>query len=247
MSKPKPVLEYDKVSKYFNNVPAVDGLALSVAAGEIVGLIGPNGSGKTTTIKMACGLYRPDAGAVRVAGLDVVKDPTGAKRRLAYVPDEPVAYDRLTGREFLQFVGELFGLDRGYRESRIDALLDAYGLRGMAEGLYGTFSRGTKQKISMCAGLLHEPDILLIDEPMVGLDPQSIQTTISLLEEYIKRGGAAFISTHTLPVAERLCGRFVMLARGRVAAAGTLAEMRAEAGLPRGSLEDCYLSLAGKL
>lgn len=247
MSKSKPVLEYVKVSKNFNNVPAVDGLSLAVSAGEIVGLIGPNGAGKTTAIKMACGLYRPDAGEVRVAGIDVVKDATGAKRRLAYVPDDPSAYDRLTGREFLQFIGELFGLERGLRESRIDVLLDAYGIRGMAEGLYGSFSRGTKQKISLCAGLLHEPEVLLIDEPMVGLDPQSIHATVSLLEEYVKRGGAILVSTHTLSVAERLCGRFVMLARGRVAAAGTLAEMREKAGLSRGSLEDCYLALAGTL
>jgi ABC-2 type transport system ATP-binding protein len=233
------------VSKKFNKSPAVQGLSLAVRKGEIYGLIGPNGSGKTTTIKMCIGLIRPSSGSIRVAGYDVVDYPTSAKKRLGYVPDDPVAYERLTGREFLEFVGELYGMDRKLRENRIDALLDSYGVRDLADGLFMGFSRGMKQKITMCAALLHEPDMLFIDEPMVGLDPQSVRVTERLLTDFAGRGGAILLSTHTLPVAETICQRFGLLQQGRLIAEGPIAAIRKKAGLPEGTLEECYLRLVG--
>ena len=241
------VLQLSAVTKKFNGLKAVDSLSLTIRPGEIFGLIGPNGSGKTTTIKMIAGLYRPDGGDVFVGGRDVVEYPTEAKRQIGYVPDEPTAYDRLTGREFLQFVGELFGLERGLRENRIDALLDSFGIRRLADGLFMGFSRGTKQKIVLCAALLHEPALLLIDEPMVGLDPQSVQVAKKLLRDYAARGGAIFLSTHTLSVAEDLCRRFGVLREGRLAAEGDLSDIRRAAALKEGTLEECYLRLLGSL
>jgi len=239
------MLEIDSVSKKFNKLPAVQGLSLAIRQGEIFGLIGPNGSGKTTTIKMCVGIIRPSSGSVRIAGYDVVEYPTSAKKRLGYVPDDPVAYERLTGREFLEFVGELYGTERNLRESRIDVLLDSYGVRELADGLFMGFSRGMKQKITLCAALLHEPEMLFIDEPMVGLDPQSVRVTEKLLGDYARRGGAILLSTHTLSVAETMCHRFGLLQQGKLVAEGTLAAIRKKADLPEGTLEECYLRIVG--
>jgi len=240
---PKFALSLDGVTKDFGNTRAVDRLSLKVPAGEIFGLIGPNGSGKTTTIKMVVGLYHPTRGKVRVDGNDIVQAPTKAKACLGYVPDDPVAYDRLTGREFLEFVGELYGMERERREEAIVRLLSAYGIEDLADGYFGKFSRGTKQKIAMAAGLLHEPALMLIDEPMVGLDPESTLVTKRLLRAYADAGGAVLLSTHTLDIAEDLCDRFGVLYRGRLAAVGTLAELRERVGLKRGSLENVFLRL----
>jgi len=240
---PKTVLSLDAVTKDFGNARAVDRLSLRVNEGEIFGLIGPNGSGKTTTLKMVVGLYRPTRGRIKVGGSDVIQEPTKAKRRIGYVPDDPVAYDRLTGREFLEFVGELFGMDRERREERIVRLLAAYGIEDLADGYFGRFSRGTKQKIAMAAGLLHDPALMLIDEPLVGLAPASLVVTEQLLRSYADAGGSVLLSTHTLDVAEDLCDRFGVLYRGRVVATGTLAELREKAGIKRGSLETVFLRI----
>ncbi len=245
MTNSHPPLEIDSVSKKFNKLTAVQELSLAVRKGEILGLIGPNGSGKTTTIKMCVGILRPSSGSIRVAGYDVVEYPTSAKKRLGYVPDDPIAYERLTGREFLEFIGELYGVDRKLRENRIDALLDSYGVRELADGLFMGFSRGMKQKITLCAALLHEPEILFIDEPMVGLDPQSVRVTERLLADFTKRGGAILLSTHTLSVAETVCQRFGLLQEGKLVAEGTLAALRKKADLTGGTLEECYLRIVG--
>ena len=242
-AKNDAVLEYRGVTKRFGETVAVHDLRLTVRAGEIYGLIGPNGSGKTTTVKMAAGLYRPTTGSVRVRGIDIVATPTKAKSELGYVPDDPSAYDRLSGREFLEFVGELRGMDRKDRDARIATLLGEYGIAALAEGPFGAYSRGTKQKISMIAALLHAPAVLLIDEPMVGLDPESAVTTKRLLLEFARAGGAVLLSTHSLAVAEEICHRFGMLREGRMIAEGTASELAARAG-KTGSLEASYLALA---
>lgn len=235
------------MTKKFGGRAAISGLTLQIDPGEIYGLIGPNGSGKTTTIKMIAGLYRPTKGSISIGGIDVAKTPTRAKRRIGYVPDDPAGYDRLTGREFLEFVGQLYGMERGARDRKIDELLERYDLGRLADGLFGRYSRGTKQKFSILAALLHAPSLLLVDEPMVGLDPASAVATEELFREFARAGGAILLSTHTLAVAEILCGRFGLLQEGRLAAEGTLVDLRARAGLGSGTLEECYLKLAAKL
>jgi ABC-2 type transport system ATP-binding protein len=236
-------LELHSVTKSFGATVAVSHISLAIQSGEIFGLIGPNGAGKTTTIKMICGLYRPTKGSVRVAGFDIAKDPTKAKWHLGYVPDEPTAYDRLSGREFLEFVGELYGMDRKERDARIEMFLARYGLERLADGRFGQYSRGTRQKISLIAGMLHQPALLLVDEPMVGLDPESIRTTIAIFREHAVQGGAVLISTHTLHIAEELCTRFGILREGKLVETGTRDEIRQKAGLKRGDLEDAFLKL----
>jgi ABC-2 type transport system ATP-binding protein len=239
-----PTLEIKGLTKRFDGTVAVQNISLHVHPGEIYGLIGPNGSGKTTTLKMIAGLYRPTKGMIRVGGFDVLAAPTMAKKQIGYVPDDPAAYDRLTGREFLQFVGELYDMDRPSRDERIESLLGRYHLQRLADGQFERYSRGTKQKISILAALLHEPALLLIDEPMVGLDPESANVTKRLLGDFAHKGGAVLISTHTLPMAEEVCHRFGVLVDGRIVADGRMAVLRQEAGLERGDLESCYLRLA---
>ncbi len=240
---PKPTLELRSVQKKFGRLAAVDDLSLAIEPGEIYGLIGPNGSGKTTTIKMIVGLYRPTKGTIKVGGVDAVRSPTKAKRLIGYVPDDPAAYDRLTGREFLEFVGQLFGMDRARRDRRADELIARYGLEKTSAGYFGQYSRGNKQKFSIMAALLHEPALLLIDEPMVGLDPASARVTKELFREFAAAGGAALLSTHTMPIAQELCARIGILKDGRLIEEGTVAELGAKAGLPGGGLEDDYLKL----
>lgn len=232
-----------KVTKKFRTVTAVRDLSLEIMPGEIYGLIGPNGSGKTTTIKTIAGLYRQTKGTIEVNGLDVIRHPTRSKRGLGYIPDDPQAYDRLSGREFLEFVGQIFGMERGRRDERVAMLLDRYGLKDVAEGAFGQYSRGNRQKISILAALLHEPKLLLIDEPMIGLDPQSARITKEMLREFASAGGAILLSTHTLAVAEELCGRLGILKEGQLIEEGTVAELGRRANVGHGSLEDYYLAL----
>ncbi len=230
------------MTKRFGQTIAVENLSLSLKAGEMYGLIGPNGSGKTTTMKMIAGLYRQTGGDILVQGMDVLVAPTKAKAKIGYVPDEPVAYELLSGREFLHFVGELYGVPRQEREGRISALLSAYHLEGVADGLFMHYSRGTKQKLSMIAALLHEPSLLLVDEPMVGLDPESALITKKLLTDFVAKGGSVLLSTHTLSVADEICNRFGIIKHGRLIAEGTHAELSAKSDR-LGTLEDVFLAL----
>lgn len=239
-------LELRSLTKSFGRTIAVSKLTLSLRAGEMYGLIGPNGSGKTTTIKMIAGLYRPTSGTIKVRGVDALDAPTKAKRMLGYVPDDPSAYDLLSGREFLEFVGELYGMDRGDRDRRVAELLAEYRLDAIADGLFMHYSRGTKQKFSIAAALLHRPSVLLIDEPMVGLDPESAKITKVLLTDFVHKGGSVLLCTHTLAVADEICGRFGVLRNGRLIAEGTHAELASVAG-KTGSLEDIYLALTAGL
>lgn len=235
-------LELKSVSKSFGAAVAVDGLSLAIKPGEMYGLIGPNGSGKTTTLKMIVGIYRPTRGRVYVRGIDALAAPTKAKRHIGYVPDDPSAYDLLTGREFLEFVGELYGMSRAERDARIAVLLADYKIGPLADGLFVHYSRGTKQKFSIAAALLHRPSVLLIDEPMVGLDPESAKVTKTLLTDFVQQGGSVLLSTHTLSVADEICDRFGVLKDGKLAAEGTHAELSAQSGR-LGTLEDVYLAL----
>ncbi|MBI4457729.1 ABC transporter ATP-binding protein [Candidatus Uhrbacteria bacterium] len=242
-----PTLELKNVTKKFGDLTAVKQLSLHVHPGEIYGLIGPNGSGKTTTIKMIAGLYRPTKGSLKVAGIDTGEGPIAAKRLVGYVPDDPVAYGRLTGREFLEFVGELYGMERDRRDRAIEKLLADYRLGVLADGLFELYSRGNKQKISFIAALLHEPKLLLVDEPMVGLDPESARITERLLQAFADRGGTVLLSTHTLSVAEDVCHRLGILKEGELVEEGRISQLKTAAGMDRGSLTDIYTKIIGGL
>lgn len=246
-------LEIKNVSKKFSvgmfsaGKTAVRNLTLHVHPGEVYGLIGPNGSGKTTTIKMVAGLLRPGKGSISVGGFDIQKLPTKAKRLIGYVPDNPDAYDFLTGREFLQFVGSLYGMDAARRDDRIATLLEEFGVASEAGGFFGAYSRGVKQKFAMMAGLLHSPELLLIDEPMVGLDPAGAAQAVRTLRDFSHRGGSILMSTHSLGVAEELCHRVGILSEGTLLMEDRPAHITKRAGVRRGGLTEAYLHLIKRL
>ncbi|MBI3029002.1 MAG: ABC transporter ATP-binding protein [Candidatus Rokubacteria bacterium] len=236
-----PLLRLDRLSKRFGDRLAVEALTLEVAPGEIYGLIGPNGSGKTTTVKMIAGLYRPTAGQVLIAGIDLGVEPERAKGLLGYIPDEPFVYEKMTGREFLGLVAALYRVAEPERTRRIEELLALYALDAAADGYVENYSRGNRQKLAILASLLHAPRLLVVDEPIVGLDPESAIKTRDLLRRFAERGGSALLCTHTLPFAEQVCHRVGLLTEGRLAEEGDLAALRGRAGLPGASLEALYL------
>jgi ABC-2 type transport system ATP-binding protein len=227
----------------YGTFAAVDGLDLTVNAGEIVGFLGPNGAGKTTTLRCCSGLLRPDAGEILIAGRSLAREPLEARARLGFVPDRAFLYDRLTAWEFLDFVGALYRVGPRDARERAAALLGRLGLGDAANDLIETYSLGMRQKVSITAALLHDPPLVLLDEPLGGLDPFSARALKDLLRDRASRGGGVLVSTHLLDVAERLCDRVVVLHRGRKLAEGTLSELRgASAGA---TLEDVFLGLTG--
>lgn len=238
-----PLLRIDGLSKHFGPRSAVENLSLEIISGEIYGLIGPNGSGKTTTVKMVTGLSLPTTGRVTIGGIDLRAEPERAKRLLGYIPDEPFVYEKMTAREFLHLTGELYGVSLPDRAARIEELLGLYGLDGMADGYAENYSRGNRQKLAILASLLHTPRLLVVDEPIVGLDPESAIKTRELITAFASGGGAALICTHTLSFAEQTCHRVGLLKEGRLIREGDLASLRRSAGLPDASLEAIYLHL----
>jgi ABC-2 type transport system ATP-binding protein len=234
-------LALDRLSKRFGGLTAVRDLSITVRPGEIYGLIGPNGSGKTTTVKMLTGLYRPTAGRILVAGVDLLAEPEQAKRAMGYVPDEPFVYEKLSGREFLHLMGELYGVDGAERAARIERLLALFPLSAVIDTYVESYSRGNKQKLTILAALLHEPRVLVADEPIVGLDPESAITTREILRTFAAAGGAVLVCTHTLAFAEAICSRVGLLSAGVLVQEGDLGVLRTVAGLPDASLEALYL------
>lgn len=234
-------IELERVSKAFGALTAVDDLTLTVRPGEIYGLIGPNGSGKTTTVRMLAGLYRPTSGHLRLGGVDLATAPGAAKRLLGYIPDEPVLYERLSGREFLHLMGELYGVAPTVRAARLERLLALFPLGSVLDGATGAYSRGNRQKLVILAALLHAPRVLILDEPIVGLDPESALTVRGVIREFADEGGAVLVCTHTLAFAEAVCDRVGVIRRGRLLAEGDLVALRRAAGQPEASLEALYL------
>jgi ABC-2 type transport system ATP-binding protein len=246
MEKKNPViLKVDALNKNFGTVTAVKDLSLEIRQGEIYALIGPNGAGKTTTIKMITGLLPPDSGRVEVMGLDLWHEDEGvkAKRLFGYVPDEPYIYNYLPAREFLELVGDLHGLTRNNTNQRIEELVAMYDLEGLIDGFFSDFSRGNKQKTTIIAALLHRPKLLIIDEPIVGLDTKSQKITQELLKKFAKLGGAVLLCTHTLPVAQAIASRIGVLNEGNLVAEGTISELRLKAKAKHKDLEEIYLKL----
>jgi ABC-2 type transport system ATP-binding protein len=234
-----PLVQTQALHKRYGDFEAVADLTLQVRGGEVFALLGPNGAGKTTTIRMLMGILQPSAGAARIDGLDCFADRVEVKRRVGYVPDEPVFYDHLRGREIIHFVGEMHGLTRGQIEDRAGPLVHRLDLADATEEFAVNYSRGMKKKLALVCALLHDPRLVILDEPTSGLDPAGIRTLHALVRELAAAGKTVFYSTHLLEHAEKLCHRVGILHKGRLAMAGTLDELR-EHLARNGSLEEIF-------
>jgi ABC-2 type transport system ATP-binding protein len=239
---PRPALELRALTKHFDR-PAVDALDLTVAAGEFYTLLGPNGAGKTTTLRMVAGLLRPDAGAISVYGIDALAQPVEAKQVIAWVSDEPMIYDKLTPLEYLEFVAGLWGIDAGLAQARAEHLLGWLGLMPHAHARCEGFSKGMRQKVALAGALVHEPRLIILDEPLTGLDAGSARQVKNVLRERVEAGATVIMTTHILEVAERMADRIGVIAGGRLIAQGTLAELKRKAGAGVATLEDTFLAL----
>ncbi len=244
MQADQALIETRDLVKRYGEKTAVDGVTLAVRPGEIFGFLGPNGAGKTTTIRMIVGLLKPTSGTVRVAGFDVQSESIRAKAATGYVPDESNLYAKLTGRELLRFVGDLYSLERGQVVRRSEELLRMFDLVDAADDTIDSYSHGMRQKAALAAALVHDPKVLILDEPTVGLDPRSARLIKDILRQMAERGAAVFMSTHILEIAEHMCDRIGIIDRAKLIAIGSMEELRGS-GRGQTSLEDIFLSLTG--
>lgn len=229
--------------KHFGAVRAVDGLDLRIEPGELYAFLGPNGAGKTTTIRMVAGLLRPDAGDVLIQGVSLLESPAEAKRPLAYIPDDPVLYSKLRPMEHLEFVASLWSLAPPTTQPRAEELLRNLGLWEKRDDYVESFSRGMKQKLALAAAFIHSPQVLLLDEPLTGLDAAAARLVKDMIQEFVRGGGTVILTTHILEVAERLAQRIGIIHAGRLIAEGTLEDLRTRAGAGGGTLEDVFLKV----
>jgi ABC-2 type transport system ATP-binding protein len=236
------LIELKNVSKRYGTKTAVHDLSLSVPAGELFAFLGPNGAGKTTTIKMLCGLLFPTTGEVRIGGFDLRTHGDQARQLISYVPDQPYLYEKLTGREFLQFIADLYGMSADKAAARMDQVIDLFRLHEFVDDLTEKYSHGMRQRTVFAAALIHEPKLLIVDEPTVGLDPKSIRLLKDLLRAEANRGTTVFLSTHALDIAQELADRIGIVEHGRLIGCGTLESLRKLASRD-GSLEDVFLKL----
>jgi ABC-2 type transport system ATP-binding protein len=241
------VIRLADLTKRYGKFTAVDNISLHVPRGELFGLLGPNGAGKTTTMRMIAGILRPTSGSISVAGIDLLARPLAAKARLGFIPDRPFVYDKLTGGEFLRFAAALYGQQGAVVERRIDELLELFELTPWKGELTENYSHGMRQKLIICGAFVHRPELIVVDEPMVGLDPKSARLLKDLFRQFVDRGGTVLMSTHTLEIAEVMCDRVAIVYRGKVAAQGTMADLREQTESGNSSLEDIFLKLTGGL
>jgi ABC-2 type transport system ATP-binding protein len=239
------MIELLNLRKRYGRFTAVDGITLTIPRGELFGFLGPNGAGKTTTMRMIAGILQPTEGEVRIAGISMQADPMEAKSRLGFIPDRPFVYDKLTGGEFLRFVSGLYGLGGPEIERRIDELLELFELDRWKDELTESYSHGMRQKLIISSALIHRPDVIVVDEPMVGLDPKSARLLKDMLREFVNRGRTVLMSTHTLEVAEAMCDRIAIVRQGRIAASGTMEELRTQTSSGDATLEELFLKLTG--
>ncbi len=239
----RPMIEAASLQKRYGETLAVKGVDLQVRPGEIFGFLGPNGAGKTTTIKMLIGLLRPSAGIAHIGGFDIQRQPIQAKSLIGYVPDQPYLPEKLTAREYLEFIAGLYQVDRDDARRRGEDLLRLFDLHGRGDELLGGYSHGMRQKAALAGALLHNPRAFFLDEPTVGLDPRSARLIKDILRSVAERGTSVFLTTHILEIAERMCDRVAIISDGRVIATGTMEELRA--GRSGESLEDIFLELTG--
>ena len=235
----------ESVSKSFGRIQAVHNLNLKIEGGMVYGLLGPNGSGKSTTMKMIMGLVKPDSGRICVYGSDVQRDPMKVKKILGYVPETPCLYEFLTGLEYLDFIADIYGLDAGIKKARIEESLEAFGFEGRENEMISGYSHGMKQKIALIAALLHKPKLLVLDEPLGGLDPKSARIVKNLIHKLADDGVTTIMSTHVLEIADAVCDRIAILYQGEKLAEGTSAELREKAQMPKSTLEQVFLKLTG--
>ena len=240
-----PSVKLTSVSKRYGDITAVDYLDLDIKKGEIFGLLGPNGSGKSTTLRMILGLVKPDSGSVNVLGINVEDDPIAVKRKVGYVPETPRTYEFLTGLEFLDFTGDIYGMAPDEKKKRIDEFVKALDLEGREGDMISSYSEGMKQKVIIISALMHKPELLLLDEPLSGLDPKSARIVKDLLHELAAQGVIAIMSTHVLEIAQAMCDRIAIMYGGRLLALGTMNELRQRAKMPESGLEDIFLKLTG--
>jgi ABC-2 type transport system ATP-binding protein len=238
------LIQTNDLVKRFGDKTAVDQVTFQVKAGEVFGFLGPNGAGKTTTIRMIVGLLQPTSGSVKVAGFDLQKQPVQAKAVCGYLPDTPNLYPKLSARELLRFVGDLYEISQEQIEHRSQEMLNLFELTEAADDPIDTYSHGMQQKTALASALLHDPQVLVMDEPTVGLDPRSARLIKDILRQLAERGAAIFLSTHILEIAERMCDRIGIIDNGKLIAVGTMQELRA-LGKGESSLEDIFLNLTG--
>jgi len=245
MTNYAPAVELKSVVKRYGEIEAVGNVDLSIKPGEIFGLLGPNGSGKSTTLKMLLGLVQPDFGSVNVLGIDVQRDSVAVKRQLGYVPEAPRLYEFLTGIEYLDFIGDIYGIQTEEKKARINEYLKALQLEGREGDMISSYSEGMKQKVALISAFLHRPKLLILDEPLSGLDPRSAKIVKDLLHELKAQGVTTIMSTHVLEIAQALCDRIAIMYRGKLLALGTMDELRQKASMPGSGLEDIFLKLTG--
>lgn len=236
------MLIIDHVTKAYGQKLAVDSLSLHIAPGEIFGFIGHNGAGKTTTIKACCGILQTDSGDIKVDGISVKTDPLSCKKKIAYIPDNPDLYEFLSGIRYLNFVADIYGVPADVRAERIRRYADLFELTADLAQPISAYSHGMKQKLAIIAAWIHEPKLIIMDEPFVGLDPRASHILKSMMREFCEQGGAIFFSTHVLEVAEKLCDKIAIIKAGRLIASGTMEEVKGD-----GSLESVFLELQGDL
>ncbi len=232
------MLNIKNLTKSYGDKKAVDDLSLHIAPGEIYGFIGHNGAGKTTTIKACAGILQFDTGEIKIDGIDVKKDPIACKRRLAYIPDNPDLYEFMSGIKYLNFIADIFGVEKETRARRIARYGDIFGLTGDLAQPISAYSHGMKQKLAIISSWLHEPKLIIMDEPFVGLDPKAAHQLKEMMREHCDRGGAIFFSTHVLEVAEKLCDKVAIIKEGRLVTNGRMEQVKGDA-----SLEDVFLEL----
>jgi ABC-2 type transport system ATP-binding protein len=237
------MIELRNLSKRFDRTLAVNDLNLNVAAGEIFGFIGPNGAGKTTTIRMMGGLLIPTAGSIHIDGISIAEAPVEVKKCLGFIPDRPYLYEKLTGMEFMKFSGDLYGIADVALQDKLEELLKMFALFNWRHELIEAYSHGMKQRLIIAAALLHDPKVIIVDEPMVGLDPAAVKMVKGILRQLALNGKTIFMSTHTLSVAENLCDRIGIIHKGSMVALGTMDELKHATNLREGDLEEVFIRL----
>ncbi len=239
------MIRLHQLTKRYGRFTAVDKIDLAVPSGELFGFLGPNGAGKTTTFRMIAGILRPTRGTIEVGGIDINQRPLEAKARLGFIPDRPFVYDKLTGAEFLRFAAALYGQQGPAVEHRIDELLELFDLTRWKNELTESYSHGMRQKLIISGALVHRPEVIVVDEPMVGLDPRSARLLKDLFRQFVNRGGTVLMSTHTLEVAETMCDRIAILHGGKIVASGNMSQLQEQTSSEDLGLEDVFLKLTG--